>query len=44
VLEGARVALDEPVQSLPKREKVFGAGGIVQQLADAKAMGAKGED
>jgi hypothetical protein len=44
VLEGARVALDEPVQSLPKREKVFGEGGIMQQLGDSKATGAKGED
>lgn len=37
VLQGAKVVLAEPTQSLPKREKVFGAGGIVQQLADAVA-------
>ena len=32
VLEGAKITLSEPSGSLPKREKVFGEGGIVQQL------------
>ncbi|MHB8190634.1 MAG: hypothetical protein ACYDHP_09505 [Ferrimicrobium sp.] len=41
VLKGAQIALAEPAQSLPKREKVFGAGGIVQQLGDGKAKGGK---
>ena len=40
VLDGAAVNLVPPPLSLPKREKIFGAGGILQQLADEKAKSA----
>ena len=40
VLDGAAVNLIPPPLSLPKREKIFGAGGILQQLADEKAKSA----
>ena len=35
VLEGAMIALDEPSQSLPKREKFLGPTGLLQRLADS---------
>jgi hypothetical protein len=37
VLDGAPVNLTPPPLSLPKRDKIFGEGGIMQQLANEKA-------
>jgi hypothetical protein len=38
------IALDEPSQSLPKREKFLGPTGLLQRLADEKANDAKAND